>query len=128
MPRLFVIGGPNGSGKTTAAMGLLPEILGCDEFVNADAVARALSPFNPERVAWKAGRLTLEAVHELAEAGRDFAFETTLASRSFAPFLRRCQSKGYGVTVVFCGCVRRPWQNGEWQHGCVLGDNMSPAK
>jgi predicted ABC-type ATPase len=101
MPRVFVIAGPNGAGKTTASMGLLPELLGCDEFVNADAIARALSPFNPERVAWKAGRLMLEVIHQLADSGQDFAFETTLASRSFVPFLRNCQAKGYEVSLIF---------------------------
>src|SRR5262245_64334714 len=101
MPRVFIIAGPNGAGKTTASAGLLPELLGCNEFVNADDIARALSPFNPERVAWRAGRLMLEVIRQLAASGEDFAFETTLASRSFVPFLRKCQGKGYEVSLIF---------------------------
>jgi predicted ABC-type ATPase len=101
MPRVFVIAGPNGAGKTTASAGLLPELLGCNEFVNADAIARALSPFNPERVAWRAGRLMLEVIRQLADSGEDFAFETTLASRTFVPFLRKCQGKGYTLSLIF---------------------------
>jgi predicted ABC-type ATPase len=101
MPRVFVIAGPNGAGKTTASTGLLPELLGCHEFVNADAIARALSPFNPERVVWRAGRLMLEVIHQLADSGENFAFETTLASRSLVPFLRKCQGKGYEVSLIF---------------------------
>jgi len=101
MPRIFVIGGPNGAGKTTAAVGSLPEILECEEYVNADAIAKALSPFASDRAAFKAGRLMLETIHELAAAKRDFAFETTMASRSFVPFLKRCRSEGYEVRLVF---------------------------
>jgi predicted ABC-type ATPase len=101
MPRIFVIGGPNGAGKTTAAAGLLPEILECEEYVNADAIANALSPFASERAAFKAGRLMLDAIHELAASRRSFAFETTMASRSFVPFLRRCRASGYEVRLVF---------------------------
>ena len=101
MPRIFVIGGPNGAGKTTVAGGLLPEILECDEYVNADAIAKALSPFAPERAAFKAGRLMLEEIHKLAEARLNFAFETTMASRSFVSFLRQCKLNGYDVRLVF---------------------------
>jgi predicted ABC-type ATPase len=101
MPRIFVIGGPNGAGKTTVAGGLLPEILECDEYVNADAIAKALSPFNTDRAAFKAGRLMLESIHGLAERRKDFAFETTMASRSFVPFLQRCRDRGYEINLLF---------------------------
>jgi predicted ABC-type ATPase len=101
MPRLFVIGGPNGAGKTTVAGGLLPEILECDEYVNADAIAKALSPFESDRAAFKAGRLMLEAIHNLAAQRKDFAFETTMASRTFAPFLGRCRAQGYEINLLF---------------------------
>jgi predicted ABC-type ATPase len=101
MPRIFVIGGPNGAGKTTVAGGLLPEILECDEYVNADAIAKALSPFNMDRAAFKAGRLMLESIHGLAERRKDFAFETTMASRSFVPFLQRCRDRGYEINLLF---------------------------
>ncbi len=101
MPRIFVIGGPNGAGKTTIAGGLLPEILKCDEYVNADAIAKALSPFESDRAAFKAGRLMLDTIHGLADRRRDFAFETTMASRTFAPFLRRCRDRGYEINLLF---------------------------
>jgi predicted ABC-type ATPase len=100
MPDCYVIGGPNGAGKTTAAMTVLPD-LRCLEYVNADEIARGLSPFNPGSVAMKAGRLLLERIHELADAGQSFAFESTLASRSFVPFLRQCQRNGYDITLIY---------------------------
>ncbi|MBP9729285.1 MAG: hypothetical protein KBD23_04000 [Gammaproteobacteria bacterium] len=65
-PQIYVIAGPNGSGKTTSAKTLLPELLNCHEYVNADSVAAALSPFNPDAVAIQAGRLMLERIHYLA--------------------------------------------------------------
>ena len=88
MPRVFIIAGPNGAGKTSSALALLPEMLHCREFVNADAIAVGLSPFQPESVAIHAGCLMLERLRHLAETGADFAFETTLAARTHAPMLR----------------------------------------
>ena len=101
MPRIFVIGGPNGAGKTTIAGGLLPEILECDEYVNADAIAKALSPFESGRAAFRAGRVMLETIHDLAKRRKDFAFETTMASRSFVPFLASCRDRGYEINLLF---------------------------
>ncbi|MEJ7615797.1 MAG: zeta toxin family protein [Pyrinomonadaceae bacterium] len=101
MPNLYVIGGANGAGKTTTAIKLLPDFLACNEYVNADAIAAGLSPFRPQSVALQAGRLMIERVHSLAKSNQDFAFETTLASRSFVPFLRQCRSGGYGVHVIY---------------------------
>lgn len=94
MPEIYMIGGPNGAGKTTSAFALLPDLLDCHEYVNADAIAAALSPFAPESSAILAGRLMLEKIRELALAKKDFAFETTMASRTFAPFLRECKKNG----------------------------------
>jgi predicted ABC-type ATPase len=87
MPDLFVLAGPNGAGKSTAAPHLIGRRLGITEFVNADVIAAGLSAFSPETVAVTAGRLMLNRLHELAKEGKDFAFETTLASRSFAPWI-----------------------------------------
>jgi len=78
MKRLYIISGCNGAGKTTASYTILPEMLNCNEFVNADEIAKGLSPFNPNEVAIKAGRLMLSRIDELIENGVDFAFETTL--------------------------------------------------
>jgi predicted ABC-type ATPase len=101
MPELYIIGGSNGSGKTTVALSLLPNFLEVFEYVNADAIAAGLSPLNPESVAFKAGRLMLERLRTLSNSGVDFAFETTLASRTYASFLRNCKSKGYTINLIY---------------------------
>ena len=101
MKKLFIIGGCNGAGKTTASYTVLPEMLGCKEFVNADEIAKGLSPFNPESVAIEAGRLMLRRMEDLLFEGADFAFETTLATRSYVGFIRKAQQLGYFVTLVY---------------------------
>lgn len=101
MSEVYVIGGANGSGKTTVALNLLPNVLDIFEYVNADAIATGLSPLNSESMAIQAGRLMLERLRLLANAGTDFAFETTLAARTFAPFLRDCKAKGYTVNLLY---------------------------
>ncbi len=100
-PEIVVVAGPNGAGKSTTASVLLPENLSIDQFVNADLIALGLSPFAPERSAFAAGRIMLKRIHELSEAGVSFAFETTLAARSYAPFLREAKHAGYLVHVVY---------------------------
>lgn len=101
MQQVFMIGGPNGAGKTTSATTLLPELLQCDEYINADAIAAALSPFHPESIAIQAGRLMLERIHHLSEQKKNFAFETTMASRSFASYLKNCKDLGYKINLLF---------------------------
>lgn len=100
-PKVIVIAGPNGAGKTTAAPFLLRGAMDVSEFVNADVIAQGLSGLHPERVAVQAGRIMLARLRELAEARADFAFETTLASRSFAPWLRDLSRSGYEVFLFF---------------------------
>lgn len=100
-PSIIVIAGPNGAGKSTVAPALLRDTLLVNEYVNADVIAQGLSAFAPESAALRAGRVMLGRLHELAEARRTFAFETTLASRSFAPWLARQKRSGYLVNLVF---------------------------
>jgi predicted ABC-type ATPase len=101
MPDLYIISGCNGAGKTTASYTVLPEILNCNEFVNADNIAAGLSPFNPESVALEAGRIMLQRIDDLLNRGVDFAFETTLATRSYVPLVKKAQQKGYTVTLLY---------------------------
>ncbi|HZG00249.1 MAG TPA: zeta toxin family protein [Chitinophagales bacterium] len=101
MPTLFVIAGCNGAGKTTASYTLLPEVLGITEFVNADEIARGLSPFNPESVAIQAGRLMLERIHDLIGKQVDFAIETTLANKSYVTLLENVKGLGYEVYLLY---------------------------
>lgn len=101
MPFLYIIAGCNGAGKTTASYTVLPEMLGCREFVNADEIAKGLSPFQPETVSFEAGRIMLNRIRELIEGGGDFAFETTLATKSYLSLIREAQAKGFVVTLVF---------------------------
>jgi predicted ABC-type ATPase len=101
MKNLYIISGCNGAGKTTASYTVLPEILDCKEFVNADEIARGLSPFNPESVAIEAGRLMLKRIDELLEKGETFSIETTLATKSYINLVRRAHNKGYVVKVLF---------------------------
>jgi predicted ABC-type ATPase len=98
---MYIIAGCNGAGKTTASFTILPEMLNCREFVNADSIAAGLSPFNPESVAIEAGRLMLSRIQELMKTAVDFAFETTLSTRSYVSLVKEAQSIGYSVTLLF---------------------------
>jgi predicted ABC-type ATPase len=98
---VILLAGPNGAGKSTAADALLRGVLAVDEFVNADVIARGLSAFQPQRVAMAAGKVMLRRLDELAERRANFAFETTLASRSFAPWLKSLQPLGYQFHLIF---------------------------
>lgn len=98
---LYIISGCNGAGKTTASFTVLPEILQCREFVNADEIARGLSPFNPDSVAIEAGRLMLQRIDELLERDETFSIETTLATKSYINLVRQAQTKGYRVHLIF---------------------------
>ncbi|QJX45866.1 AAA family ATPase [Hymenobacter taeanensis] len=101
MKNLYLLAGCNGAGKTTAAYALLPNLLECREFVNADEIARGLSPFQPETVSVQAGRLMLTRLQELLAAGETFALETTLATRHYLAFIKRAQAHGYTVHLFF---------------------------
>src|SRR5215208_6917857 len=94
-PNVIIIAGPNGAGKSTLAPFLLRDYLGIVEYVNADTIAKGLSAFQPETVAFDAGRIMLRRLHDLAKQRADFAFETTLASRSYAPWIKSLCQHGY---------------------------------
>ena len=98
---LYIISGCNGAGKTTASFTILPEVLDCKEFVNADEIAKGLSPFQPERVAIQAGRIMLNRISELSKSNENFAFETTLASKSYKSKILQAKETGYNVILLF---------------------------
>jgi predicted ABC-type ATPase len=100
-PHVFVIAGPNGAGKSTAAPALLRDLLGVAEYVNADLIAQGLSAFDTQSVAFQAGRVMLGRLHQLAARRRHFAFETTLATRGYLPWLRGLQADGYAFDLAF---------------------------
>ncbi|MDE6339615.1 MAG: zeta toxin family protein [Muribaculaceae bacterium] len=100
-PFLYIIGGCNGAGKTTASYSVLPDLLNCREFVNADEIAKGLSPFNPESVAIEAGKLMLKRINLLLEQRKTFAIETTLATRSYASLVTRAHDLGYHVILLY---------------------------
>lgn len=99
--KLYIISGCNGAGKTTASFNILPDLLNCKEFVNADEIARGLSPFQPEKVSVEAGRLMLNRIDELINANQDFSFETTLSTRSFVRTIENAKTHGYYITLIF---------------------------
>ncbi len=99
--QLYIISGCNGAGKTTASYTVLPEVLQCREYVNADEIARGLSPFNPESMAIEAGRLMLKRIDELLKAREDFSIETTLSTRSYTRLIGRAQQQGYKVSLIY---------------------------
>lgn len=99
--KLYIISGCNGAGKTTTSFNILPDLLNCKEFVNADEIARGLSPFQPENVSIEAGRLMLKRIDELINSNQDFSFETTLSTKSFIKTIEEAKSKDYYITLIF---------------------------
>ena len=98
---LYIIAGCNGAGKTTASFTILPEIIECKEFVNADEIARGLSPFQPEKVSFESGRIMIHRINELLKDNQSFAFETTLSTRSYKNKILQAKKQGYTVTLLF---------------------------
>jgi len=99
--RLYILAGCNGAGKTTASKELIPEILDCQIFVNADEIAFQMSPFHPESVAIQAGRIMLSQIQELLHAGESFTFETTLSAKSYKSIILQAKELGYEITLIF---------------------------
>lgn len=100
-PSVYLLAGPNGAGKTTFAAEFLPDFVDCREFLNADLIARGLSPFAPETQDLRAGRLLLARIKELAEARRNFGFETTLSAKTYLHLLTEMKKRGYQVVLFF---------------------------
>jgi predicted ABC-type ATPase len=98
---LYIIAGCNGAGKTTASFTILPEILNCKEFVNADEIAKGLSPFQPEKVSFEAGRIMLNRINELLRDNVSFGFETTLSTKSYKNKVVEGKKNGYKTTLLF---------------------------
>jgi len=98
---VYIIAGPNGSGKTTFAREFLPDFVHCPNFVNADLIALGLAPFEPRTAAIKAGKLVLQQIHEYASKNVDFAFETTLSGKAYATLLKELKRNGYGIHLFF---------------------------
>ena len=98
---LYIIAGCNGAGKTTASFSILPKILDCKEFVNADEIAKGISPFQPEKVAFEAGRIMLSRIDELFKNQESFAFETTLATKSYKQKIKFAKANNYYTSLLF---------------------------
>jgi predicted ABC-type ATPase len=98
---VYVVAGPNGAGKTTFAVQFLPQYARCPHFVNPDLIAQGLSPFSPRAAAIRAGRLVLEQIHQFANRGVDFAFETTLSGKLYVDLFKSLKSKGYKINIFF---------------------------
>ena len=101
MPRLFILSGCNGAGKTTASYSFLPKILDCHEFVNSDEFAKSLSPFDPSSASVSASRYMLMRITYLLDQNADFSIETTLATRSLVSIIRKAKEKNYKVTLIY---------------------------
>ncbi len=98
---VYIIAGPNGSGKTTFAKEFLPKYAECTNFINADLIAQGVSPFSPERAALRAGKIVLQQIKEYAGNSADFGFETTLSGKTYLNVIKELKSKGYKVHLFF---------------------------
>ena len=98
---VYIIAGPNGSGKTTFARTFLPEYAKCDRFINADLIAIGLSPFSPQQVAIKSGKLVLGQIKEYSNSGVDFGFETTMSGVTYLKYFKMLKDKGYKIHIFF---------------------------
>ena len=125
-PRVVVFAGPNGAGKSTHADAILAA-LGIPTFVNADYIARGLAGQRTETVAFAAGRIMLNRLHELAQAQADFAFESTLSSKSFHPFLLRLKAHGYHVAIYYFALSSSRLAQRRVKHRVALGGHDVPA-
>lgn len=100
-PNVYIIAGPNGAGKTTFARTFLPKYAHCNVFINADLIAQGLSPFAPERAAFRSGRLMLEEIWGQAEREQDFGFETTLSGKGHLGVVQGLRRREYRVHIFY---------------------------
>jgi len=126
-PRVIVFAGPNGAGKTTHAEPIL-QAIGVSTFVNADFIARGLSGRDTDSVAFEAGRIMLRRLRELATAKVDFAFESTLSSRTFAPFLSELKRQGYWISLFYFSLRSAPLAVQRVKLRVRLGGHAVPAE
>jgi len=98
---IYIIAGPNGSGKTTFANTFLPEYAKCERFINADLIAAGLSPFSPQQAAIKSGKIVLEQIKEYSKRGADFGFETTMSGVTYLKYFKMFKEKGYNINIFF---------------------------
>ena len=126
--KIVVIAGPNGAGKTSFAREFLPKEAGCPVFVYADLIAAGIAPFQPESVPFHAGRLMLGEIAAHIAAGRNFAFETTLAGRTYAPMIDRWRADGYSVKLIFLSLASPRRQSPAWPCACARVGIMFPPK
>lgn len=126
-PHVIAVAGPNGAGKTTLAPFLIRDEYGLMEYVNADSIAHGLAAFSPESVAFEAGRIMPKRIHTLAEQNLNFAFETTLASRSYARLIRELRLEGMSSISSTCGLAALTWLCSACVRGCA-GAGMTCRK
>ena len=127
-PNVVILAGPNGAGKSTVAEVLLPQALGIRHYVNADTLARGLSAFNFDEMALKAGRIMLEHLHALADERANFAFETTLASQTFAPWITELKRTGYQFHLFFVWVPSPEVSIGRVRRRVELGGHSVPEE
>jgi predicted ABC-type ATPase len=127
LPLIIALAGPNGAGKSTAGSGLVRDILGVHDYIDADVLARGISPKAPEREAFKAGRTMLREIRKLAEDSISFAFETTLATRSYAPWIKELCTTGWQFHVVFLWLPDAEFAVGRVRDRVRLGGHDVPA-
>ncbi|MBF2055688.1 MAG: zeta toxin family protein [Cyanobacterium sp. T60_A2020_053] len=101
MNKLYMVGGANGSGKTTVAKEILTSFLNVYEYVNADEIARGLSPFCPENVSVQAGKLMIKRLHYLCEHNIGFALESTLSGSNYVKFIKKCRLNNYQIHLIY---------------------------
>lgn len=128
LQKIVIIAGPNGAGKTTFAQEFLPHESHCKDFINADLIARGLSPFAPERAAIKAAKLMLQEIRRRVAAQQSFAFETTLSGLNYPRHIPQWRRRGYHVKLIFWACPLLLWRSGACKCESSRVDIASPRR